>query len=341
MTTPSMLIYELSFNIRLGLAAHSLSNVGSNGTNRLLGRRILLADGVEADGASGNIFKRSHRVLTAEYLPSFGQPLCLPCAVGDGRGAAGLSATEQGQGHPVTRCGVCDIHGYMIPPRANEAGSEDEGIASAEAQSERTTIRANRTTNSKAARAERSENGTSTKQSRPSLVEFSFAIGDPAHQAETRQLFARAGDGRDGGQMLLTMPNRSGEYAFHMRYRAVGIGTDTYTWRLIVPDPAHRRARHQAVICAMRDLVLSPSGAQTARMLPHVTTLVGAICIRQMVGRAPICSGLDCHFVERLQALRIPDLRVYPFESIEGFAEIMATLIADSIPAVSPIRSAS
>jgi hypothetical protein len=74
-------------------------------------------------------------------------------------------------------------------------------------------------------------------------------------------------------------------------------------------------------------------------MLPHVTNLVGAICIRHTVGRAPIYSGLDVRFVERLQALKIADMTVYPFDGIEMFAEVMDTLITYSIPAEIPART--
>src|SRR5687768_9776626 len=96
-------IYDFSLSMRVGWDAHSLSNVGSNGTNRLLGRKILLADGVEADAASGNILKHHHAVLAREYLQSYGEPLCAACAIGDSRRAAGLSAAEQRNGYLVAR----------------------------------------------------------------------------------------------------------------------------------------------------------------------------------------------------------------------------------------------
>jgi len=324
-------IYDLSLSLRVGWEGHSLSNVGSNGTNRLLGRKILLADGVEADSASGNILKHHHARLTREYLQSRGVPLCSACAVGDGRRAAGLPAAEQRAGHPMARCGLCDIHGYLVVARGSAGEIEDGKLADASA-AEPTGKR----TRQPKAPIEKAASESQTRQARPSLIEFSFAIGVPAHQAETRQLFTRIGDGQNGAQMLMTMPNRSGVYALNVRYRAVGIGTDTYSWQTIVDDRSQRLARHQATLAALRDQILSPGGARTSSMLPHVSSLMGAICIRHSVGRAPVYSGLDPRFIERLQALKIGDMTVHAFDGIEGFAETMDTFIASSVPAEIP-----
>jgi len=56
----SLSTYELSLSVRVAWQAHSLSNAGNNGSNRLLPRRQLLADGTETDACSGNIAKHSH-----------------------------------------------------------------------------------------------------------------------------------------------------------------------------------------------------------------------------------------------------------------------------------------
>lgn len=337
-------IYDLSLSLRVGWEAHSISNAGSNGTNRLLGRKILLTNGIEADAASGNILKRDHREISREYAPSFGAFLCAGCSAGDAGGVASLPASERSQGHSIELCAVCDIHGYMIPGRSGDANNEVEpfeNMASIEPSHEGDPNRGRgkRKRENGVERDKHTVNNEQSKQSRSSLIEFSFAISDPTCQSETCQLFTRTGDGRDGGQMLMTMPNRSGIYAMHVRYRAVGIGADTYTWRMIVQDPAQRLARHRAALSALRDQVLSPGGARTASMLPHLTSLTGAICVRHTVGRAPFYSGLDPRFVERLQALKIADLSVSPFDGIEVFSEVMERLIVDSVPAEIPMRT--
>src|SRR5436190_20393332 len=81
-------IYEVSLNVRVAWQAHSISNAGNNGSNRLLPRRQLLSCGTETDACSGNIAKHFHAVLLAEYLEAAGGPLCPACKVRDGRRAA-------------------------------------------------------------------------------------------------------------------------------------------------------------------------------------------------------------------------------------------------------------
>src|SRR5260370_42526160 len=74
--TPTLTIYELSINVRVSWQAHSLSNAGTNGSNRLMPRRQMLADGSETDACSGSIAKHHHAVRPAEYLAASSVPLC-------------------------------------------------------------------------------------------------------------------------------------------------------------------------------------------------------------------------------------------------------------------------
>ena len=70
--TKELPIYEMSINVLVSWQAHSLSTAGSNGTNRVLSRKQLLADGTETDACSGNIAKHYHAAVTAEYIDAAG-----------------------------------------------------------------------------------------------------------------------------------------------------------------------------------------------------------------------------------------------------------------------------
>ena len=174
-SSPSLL-YEISLNIRVAWHAQSLSNAGSNGSNRLLPRRQLLAGGTETDACSGNIAKHFHAMLLAEYLEAAGCPLCPACQARDGRRAAAL--LDQTNSTPLTieqivrDCALCDAHGFLV-------------------------------TGKKAA----SDGSTTARQrlSKHSLIEFSFALALPDHHAETMHLMTRIGDSKDDGQMLMRM----------------------------------------------------------------------------------------------------------------------------------------
>ena len=77
-----------------------------------------------------------------------------------------------------------------------------------------------------------------------------------------------------------------------MRYTSVGVGVDTDKWPVAILDERQRLNRHRAILSTLHDTLLSPNGAMTAAMLPHLTGLQGAIVVRNAVGRAPVYSAL-------------------------------------------------
>ena len=296
-------IYDLSVNARVSWQAHSLSNAGTNGSNRVMPRRQLLADGSETDACSGSIAKHHHATLLAEYLAFCGVPLCPACQRRDGRRVAALLDRPEYKNISIERvlqeCGLCDAHGFLVTPKnaKNQPGTE-----------------------------------TRKKVTKHSLVEYSFALGLPGHSAETQHLFTRMGDSKEERQMLMKMPTRSGEYALSVRYTPVGIGVDTDKWQVVIPDEKQRRIRHVAILATLRDTFLSPDGAMTATMLPHLTGLRGAVVVKKTVGRAPMYSGLIDDFIMRLQAMQTADCDVYAFETVDAFFTIMEHLITTSFP---------
>ncbi len=298
-------VYELALSLRVAWQAHSSSNAGNNGSNRLMPRRQMLADSTETDACSGNIAKHAHAALLAEYLEEAGCPLCLACKARDGRRAA--AAYDQAALKNLTieqvvcGCALCDTHGFLVT--AKNAASD----GSTEARQ---------------------------RLSKHSLIEFSFALALPSRRAETVQLLTRVGDTKDEGQMLMKMTARSGEYALCVRYKCAGIGLDTDKWKLLVEDEQERGRRHRAVLTALRDCLLSPQGALTATALPHLTGLQGAITVRPSAGRAPIYSALQEDFITRLSALENDTCLVSSFETIDAFQKQMEQLIDQTHPAL-------
>ena len=296
-------IYELSICACVAWQGHSGSNAGNNGSNRLMPRRQLLADSHETDACSGNIAKHYHAVLLTEYLEAAGSPVCPACSARDGRRAAAL--IDQADHRDLTlerivrECGVCDAHGFLVT--AKNAAID----GSAEARQRLT---------------------------KHSLIEFSFALALPDRHTETAQLFTRSGESKEEGQMLMKMTARSGEYALCVRYKCAGVGLDTEKWRVALADERERRTRHRAILAALRDSLLSPQGALTATMLPHLTGLRGAIAVRTLTGRAPLYSALQEDFVERLSTLADEACTIYPFETIDSFHDHMHALIESSRP---------
>ena len=299
----ALTIYELTLNVLVSWQAHSLSHEGSDGSNKVMPRSQMLADGSVTDACSGSIAKHYHAVLLAEYLAASGVPLCPACLQRDGRRAAALMELPEYKHISVQNilqnCGVCDAHGFLVT--AKNASS----LQGTEARE---------------------------RNSKHSLVEFSFALGLPGRSHINMHLFTRSGDLKEEGQMLMKKPTRSGDYALEVRYTSVGIGVDTDKWQVAIVDEQQRLLRHRAILSALRDTLLSPVGAMTATMLPHLTGLQGAIVIRKEVGRAPMYSALKEDFVARLVALGSDTCSVYPFETVDAFNTIMEKLISSSTP---------
>lgn len=298
-------IYELGLSFRATWQAHSQSNAGSNGTNRLMPRRQLLATGEETDACSGNIAKHYHAVLAAEYLEEAAVPLCPACQQRDGRRAAALAEHPEYSSLTMERilsgCGLCDMHGFLVTAR----NAARDGTAEAR-----------------------------QRLSKHTLVDFSFALAIPEQFQETPQIMTRMGDSKDDGQMLMKMFARSGVYAQSIRYKAAGIGVDTDKWGLHVSDTEQRRKRHYAALAALRDLVLSPSGALSAKMLPHLTDVSGVITICAGAGRAPIYSALAPDFLEQLVGTASEHCTVLTFANLQEFTSLMNKLLATSQPAL-------
>src|SRR5258708_36425853 len=115
---PTLTMYELTINVRVSWQAHGLSTAGSNGSNKVMPRRQMLADGSMTDACSGSIAKHYHAVLLAEYLAASDVPLCPACLQRDGRRAAALMELPEYKHISTQRilqnCGVCDAHGFLV-----------------------------------------------------------------------------------------------------------------------------------------------------------------------------------------------------------------------------------
>lgn len=307
-------VYELSVNVQVNWQAHSLSNEGSNGSNRVLPRRQLLADGTVTDACSGNIAKRYHAALLAEQMAAQNIYLCAACAVGDGRRASALSNIDPAMS-TILACGLCDTHGFLI------TGKKEK-----QADGEKTSVR--------------------LRLSKASLVEFSFALALPGQSAESPQLFTRhaarseAQSGSDNnGQMIYKKLVRSGAYAQCIRYKAAGVGVDTEVWQSVITEEDERLKRHRAILRTLRDQLQSPSGAMTAALLPHLTGIKGVVAVRTEAGRAPLYSPLETDFITELEQLASASCLILPFHSLAEFQTVFEALLTKSYPVLPTPRT--
>src|SRR6266487_3833370 len=126
-------IYDLSLNVRVSWQAHSLSNAGTNGSNKLMPRRQLLANRTETDACSGNIAKHHHAILLAEYLEAAHIPLCPACSQRDARRAAALTERPEYKDltmeEILTMCGLCAAHGFLVTAKRAKSKENKETVS--------------------------------------------------------------------------------------------------------------------------------------------------------------------------------------------------------------------
>jgi len=298
-------VYELSISLQVGWQAHSMSNIGSKGSNRTMPRHQLLSDGTKTDACSGNIFKHYHAHILREHLIEKNFYLCPACRIGDNRRASAIE--EDGLTMDTyLQCGLCDSHGFLIP--------------------------------------EKKEGGEIVRQgaTKHSLVEFSMALALPDQQSETSQIYTRQSNNSEtGGQMIFKRPSRSGNYAQCIRYKAVGLGIDINTWKTITTNEDLRLKLHQAILESLGEQILSPSGALTSTMLAHLTELKGVFVIKTKVGRAPILSPLNQDFIVQTQQIANKTRLIFSFDTPGEFNQIIEDLIAHSYPSIPSQRQIS
>lgn len=307
-TQPSLEVYEMSLNLIVEWQAHSLSNSGSQQSNRTLPRQQVLADGSEVDAISGNISKQRHASILREYLLGYDEHLCSACMAGDARratAASELGATPSME--QILRCGLCDTHGFLTTGKKGANGSMER-----------------------------------LRRYKGTIIDFSMALAIPDHYGISQQTFTRRGIGNDeegdDGQMIFKTPSRSGQYAMIVRYTGASVGMDSESRRLVIADEKVRLSRHKAILLALRDQMLSPSGATTAKLLPHITGLHGAVIVRNQPGRVPMYSPLQPNFTDILDSLceqQHESCSMYKFDSIVGFSQCIGNLAATSKPYMS------
>jgi len=300
-------VYDMSINARIKWQSHSLSNSGSNNSNRVEPRRQLLINNLTTDAISGNILKHFHASLVVEYFESAGIPVCKACANRRSmRAAAILTDCQPNLSTPqiLQSCALCDTHGFLVTAKADDV--DDNGK-----KRERTF--------------------------KHSLVEYAFALAIPDSFSEKLQTFSRSGGTKEQGQMIYKVPARSGVYSVCAAYHAAGVGVDTDRNEIVISAQNERRKRHQAILLAFRDQILHPLGAHTATMWPQLSGLEGAIAIRKSIGRAPTYSPLEDNYLAVLQQLTTDDdCMLFQFDSIVAFKQIADFLIDNSIPAFPP-----
>lgn len=276
---------SLSLTFRVALAFHGLNMEGTSG-NVIEPRRISLGD-AEYDGISGEIIRRhileNFRDLAGDRLPLHPgcrglipergkQALATWMQISDEVEYGGTGVTRQKNLNPedktpafspatrqlLSECALCDIGGYLMA-------------------------------------FERTDPVTGTLK-RDSTFEVGWLISEHPSQADYTQHAAYKPDQQHN---LFTMGMRSAVYGGVMRFDLDRIGHNDWWW--LAPDGAAqrwpvsedgRKQRARALLTAVQQWLLSPSGARQAGWLQHQGDPFEGILVLSKGGPAPFVSPI-------------------------------------------------
>lgn len=318
-------VYSVSLSARAIMNMHSLNNEGSEG-NQIQTRMVDVMDNAgklhTVNAVSGDMFKHIFAEHLRRVVVQRGLPICAGCRVLDpnrinadpafqkllkDKSVNDAGALDQ----LLHRCAVDDIAGNLI---------------------------------------------TAEKRSIPrkSLVEFGWVLGVPEQvrtdsyfhvkyapeRGESARAEAKSEEARGAnlGQNIFHRPASSGRYAVvaHVELGRVGRNDITRTYPIA---EAERAQRAQALLEALLYTFIQPNGAMRGTQLPHLSGFEGMVTVSRGVAPAPMTSAISDTFqtdientVVALNSLYEGTVSTHPFESMADYANVMQSLVRDSIP---------
>lgn len=296
-----MNIQSIALAFRLELDFHALNNEGSGGTNVMESRRIALGD-KEYDGISGEMVRRHVlenfvRLCQQRNIPLFDDSKGLVPSRGKqalvgwvGMGVDPEEKKDKSTGavtytfslkpasyaaatqHLLNGCALCDIGGYMI---AFESKTDKARMENGKAGPIDGTLK------------------------RDSTFEVGWLISEHPALIDYTQHAAYSPDPKDNN--LFTQNIRSGIYGGVMRMDVGRIGHNDWAWLAPSADglqrlkDVERQNRVTALLDAVEQYLLSPSGAKQAGWLVHAGGVCEGVIIVSNDGPAPFISPLHLH----------------------------------------------
>ncbi len=300
-------IYSLSICGRVTLDMHSLNNEGGEG-NQIQTRMVNIvgADGelYTVNAISGDMLKH----IQAEHLYRLARgmlPLCAGCQVFSASRVLDdtdfMSNLPSRDGDVISallkKCAMDDLEGNLIA----------EGNRSIP---------------------------------RKSVAEFAWMVGLPEvtrtdSYFHVRYAAERGGDEK-ASQPIFHRPASSGIYAAVATFEIARIGFNDITQEYAI-DEDERARRYQAFMQSILYTFIEPNGAMRGTQNPHIVDWSGVIGVSSAVMPAPALSPLNDRYRDEVEAVaKALDgsgrLRVYRFDSMSEFAEIMQELTSSTRP---------
>lgn len=189
---------------------------------------------------------------------------------------------------------------------------------------------------------------------RKSVIEFGWVVGVPqkvetdsyfhvkyVNKDRTKTQSSREQESTSGsnlGQSIFHRPASSGMYALVCHLELARIGFNDITQEYAI-SPEQRAARARALLESVLYTFLKPNGAMRAAQAPHLVNLEGVVTTSMGATPAPTVSPLKDDYRTQITDIHnalqrvIPNtVRVFPFESLAEFTDIMGDLMDNTEP---------
>ncbi|MCL4477644.1 MAG: hypothetical protein M1381_00880 [Deltaproteobacteria bacterium] len=317
-----MKLWSISFAYRLGLGFHALNNEGSDGSNLMQPRRIDVGQ-VTYDGISGEIIRR-HILENFVEICRNQEPKIPMLPLSEGlhpdRGPIGIrAAARNGNTSPVKlngtnlfqsvrtaieKCAVLDVGGFLA------AWKDAQGEANAgDYIAEKDYI------DQHCAELEKVD-----PVKRESCFDVAWLISENPQDLTVTQHSAFRDTASMNSRYAQSM--RSNTYGGIIRADLHRIGTDDYWYlqnnkqRLAITEDEQKK-RQKAIIAAIINFIISPTGSKTAGWAPHVFLTEGAILLTS-TRTAPFASPIKVDLTDQNTPVKADSTYANKMEDIKN-----------------------
>ncbi|MCS7173481.1 MAG: DevR family CRISPR-associated autoregulator [Armatimonadetes bacterium] len=323
-------VFEIAILARVTWNLHSLNNEGSIG-NVTEPRTVMLWDGTKTDGVSGEMMKHIHAYWTWLQAKTKNLALCPACRTFQpqradaARQELNQNDNAQAMGTAITRCVLCDLHGFLVqrPTIHRQSTVEFGWIVGVPGKFYRDIHVHARHAVAERGVADKTEEGGEEEEAQQQAT-------DEAKGTEV------------AAQMLYHRPTRSGVYALVTLFQPWRIGLNEVNYTYVLAADEQKR-RFKVALTAYEWALKRPDGAMTTTRFPHILGIEGIVLISRQPVPVPMLSPLkedyrkkvkglkgvearkeDCR--EKVKGLAEKEVEAREFDDLDGLVNILAEL---------------
>ena len=335
-------IYEIAILGRVTWNLHSLNNEGTVG-NVTEPRTIVLADGTQTDGISGEMLKHMH-AENMWKLESDKTKFCPVCQKFRPERAGYVKGNIEEGIKEALRCVMCDIHGFLVPraPNPNRKSTVEFGWAVGIPDIQRSIHVHSRVALHEARLAveeqkypgEWGEDKCSwERKTEKGVVKCTTDPNESVlYKVKGKWYCEEHVPGAATPQMIYHRPTRSGVYGIVSVFQPWRIGLNNINFNYDVSDDEERKHRYQLALKAYQAMFMRPEGAMTATRLPHIENFEGIIVVSKTNSPVPVISPLKDDYKDQIKKIKIAinvgeNIDILEFNSVSQFIEKIKILL--------------